>query len=518
MLSLRKVKKLITPTSEKLNVTMKKLSSIHLLPSCCCCLISIPLRRREINEKSKSTIPIPVESDEKGPWPWGRSTTQPRFPTTIVKGFPFSDEKTSTSPCLVVNRLRRTRKILDFHSLSVGNHHIANDNYYPPFSVDSSSSLSSASVNGLWSEPCIGIPPLGESDGFCFICQQPREFLAPVADTKEEGGSFNSFSTSPSPRRPVVPRKRPLTVKDGKGQEEAEGNEPAILLDDEVHFPVIPTYHHVIPSREKIFFSICQQPKAGLPLVADPKHEDGSFAPESKRSLPQADDISPSPSPPLVLRPRNRPMLCEERKDDWEEDGDESTILWDEFDSPLVSPPPVLLPDNRLSPCEVEERDDDEESEGSDDKSVIRLWANDDPFVISPSPSMGLLRRDGPPLICNLRKRKDDEDSDESTILWDEVPQSLRPRHRATTIPLLTEGKGKEKEKGQSNKQEEGTKEETKEKTKEETTKADTKEEDRKADTKSVESKEDRFGWAVNSLNDTADEEIWLSSGMNYPF
>ena len=167
----------------------------------------------------------------------------------------------------------------------------------------------------------------------------------------------------------------------------------------------------------------------------------------------------------------------------------------------------------------MEERNDDEESDESDE-SVIRRWLEDDSFAISPS--IGPLRCNGP-LLCNLRKRNEDEESDESTILWDEVPPSLRPRHRATTIPILTKGKGK----GESNKQEEGTKEEMKEETEEETkeeTKEEPKEETKgetkvetKADTKGK-SKEDRFGWAVDSLNDTADEEIWLSSGMNYPF
>lgn len=459
MLSLRKVK----------NLVMKNFSSVHL-PSC-----HLHLRWKI---KRKSTIPV-----ESGKELW--ESTQP---SQIVED--FSDE-TSPRP---VNRLRRTRRILDFHSLS-GNH-IA-DKIPPPCSARSRLS----SVDSLWSETCIHIPP-GD-------CQQPRACLAPVADTEEEGGSFKNFSLSPSPPPQVFPRHRPLPCKDKKGKEEAENDEPRILWDD-VDSPVISTYHHVVPSRGEDFFFICQQPRACLPPVADPKHEDGSFIPKSKLSIPQDDNISPSPSPPPVLRPRNRPMPCERGKGEGEEDDDESTIIWDEFDSPPVPIPPVLRPHNRLSPCTVEKRNEDEESEGSDG-SVIHLWVEEDSPAISRSIS-GLFRHNGP-LLCNLRKRKEDEESDESTILWDEVPPSLRPRHRATTIPLLTKGK----EKGQSNEQEEGTGEEgtKKEGTKEETredTKADT-----KADTK-VTSKEDRFGWAVNSLNDTADEEIWLSSGMNYPF
>lgn len=500
MLSLRKVKKVMTP-SKKLKVMMKKLSSIHRLPSCCCRIIPPPLRWKI--RKSKSTIP--VESDEKGP-PWGRSTQH--FPAMFED---FSSEE--TSPPRLVNRLRRTRKFLDFHSLSAGDHHIA-DNNYPPFSAHSSLS---SSGNGLWSETCIHIPPSGESHDFCFICQQPRAFLAPVADMKEEGGSFNNFSLSPSSPPSVLPRNRPLPCKDGKGKEEAErNNERTIHLYDEVDSPVMSTYHHFIPRRGEDFFLICQQPRACLPPVPDPKHEDFSISSESNSGILQDDNISPSPSPPPVLRPRNRPKPCEREKGEGEDDGDEpTTILWDkEFDSPPVSPPPVLRPDNRLPPCEVEKRedDDDEGSEGSDE-SVIHLWVEDGSFATSPA-SIGQPRRDGP-LLCNLRKRKEDEESDESTILWDEVPQSLRPRHRATTIPILTKGKGKEKEKRQSKKQEEDgrTKVEAKEETKEDS-KADTK----KADTKVASSKEDRFGWAVNSLNDTADEEIWQSSGMNYPF
>lgn len=485
MLSLRKLKKIVALN----NLKMKKISSVHL-PSCL-----LPLRWKI---KSKSTKPV---ESRKGPW-W---STQP---SPIAEDFP--DE---TSPRLA-NRLRRTRRILDFHSLSSNR---TADDISPPFSARSSPS----SVNGLWSETCIHIPP-GESDGSCFICQQPRASLAPVADTKEEGGSFNNFSLSPSPPPPVVARNRPLPCKDGKGKGEAESVEPTILW-DEVDSPAISTYHHVVSRRGEDFFFICQQPRACLPPVADPKHEDGSFIPKGKLSIPQDDNISPSPSPPPVLRPRNRPMPCEIGKGEGEEDGDESTILWDELDSPPVSPPPVLRPHNRLSPCKVEKRNDDEESEESDE-SVIRLWLEDDSLAISPS--IGPLRRNEP-LLCNLRKRKEDEESDESTILWDEVPLSLRPRHRATTIPILTKGKGK----GESNKQEEGTKEETKEEPKEETKeetkeepKEETKEETKgetkvetKADTKGK-SKEDRFGWAVDSLNDTADEEIWLSSGMNYPF
>lgn len=463
MLSLRKVKK----------VVMKKLSSIQL-PSC-----HLPLRW-----KTKSKSAIPVESG-KGLW----ESTQP---SQIVED--FSDE---TSPRLV-NRLRRTRRILDFHSLS-GNH-IADDSS-PPFLARSRLS----SVDDLWSETCIHIPP--------GACQQPRACLAPVADTKEEGGSFNNFSISPSPPPPVVPCQRPLPGKDKKGKEEAENGEPRILWDD-VDSPVISIYHDVVTRRGGDFFSICQQPRACPPPVADPKHEDGSFIPKSKLSIPQDDNISPSPSPPPVLRPRNRPMPCKRGKGEVEEDVDESTIIWDEFDSPLVPPSPVPRSYDGLSPCTVEKRNDDEESEGSDG-SVIRLWVEEDSLAISRS--IGLPRHDGP-LLCNLRKRKEDEESDESTILWDEVPPSLRPRHRATTIPILTEKKGKE----QSNKQEEETEEEgTKEEgMKEEGTKEETKEdteEETKEDTK-VTSKEERVGWAVNSLNDTADEEIWLSSGMNYPF
>ena len=513
MLSLkRKVKKLIAP-SKKLKATMKKLSSIHLLPSCCCLIIPPP--------KSKSTIP--VESDEKGP-PWGGSTTQ-HFPTIFED---FSSDETSPPPRLI-NRLRRTRKIIDFHSLSVGNHHNIADDNYPPFSARSSLS---SSVNGLWSETCVHIPPSGECEAFCFICHQPRAFRAPIADTKEEGGSFNNFSLSPSSPPSVVPRNRPLPSKYGKEKEEAERNESRIhLYDDEVDSPVISTYHHFIPRSGEDFFFTCQQSRTGFSPVPDPKHEDGSISPESKLSILQDDNISPSPtpSPPPVLRPRNRPMPCEREEGEGEEDSDESTtILWDEeFDSPPVSPPSVLRPHNRLPPCEIEKRDDDDDdddegSEGSDE-SVIRLWVEDDSFAISPA-SIGQLRRDRP-LLCNLRKRKEDEESDESTILWDEVPQSLRPRHRATTIPILTKGKGKEKEKGQWDKQEkeEGRKEERKEDSKADTKKEEIKEEEeegetKKADTKVASSKEDRFGWAVSSLNDTADEEIWLSSGMNYPF
>lgn len=447
--------------------------SIHL-PSCL-----LPMRWKI---KSRSTIP--VESRKGSRW---SSQASP-----IVED--FSDE---TSPRLA-NRLRRTRRILDFHSLS--SNHTADDISHP-FSARSSLS----SVNRRWYETCIHIPP-GESDGFCFICQQPRACLAPVADTKEEGGSFNNFSLSPSPPPSVGPRNRPLPCKGGKGKEEAESDEPTVFW-DEVDSPAISTYHHIVSRRGEDFFFICQQPRACLPAVVDPKHGDGSFIPKSKLSILQDDNISPSPSPPPILRPRNRPMPCEIGKGEGEEDGDESTILWDEFDSPPVSPPSVLRPHNRLSPFKVEKRNDDEESDESDE-SVIRLWVEDESPAVSPS--IGPLRHNGP-LLCNLRKRKEDEESDESTILWDEVPPSLRPRHRATTIPILTKGKGK----GESNKQGGGMKEETKVETKEEP-----KEETRvgtKEDSKG-ESKEDRFGWVVNSLNDTADEEIWLSSGMNYPF
>lgn len=467
MLSLRKVKKLV----------MKKLSSIHLPSSC-----HLPLRWKI--KKRKSAIILPVESGK------GLRDSESTQPSQIVED--SSDETSDETSPRPVHRLRRTRKILNFHSLS-GNH-IADD-ISPPCSARS---RLSSSVDGLWSETeaCIHILP-GDF-------QQPRVCLAPVADIKEEGGSFNNFSLSPSSPPPMVPRRKPLPCKDKKGKEEAENDEPRILR-DEVDSPVISTYHHVVPRRRgEDFFFICQQPRACLPPVADPKHEDGSFIPKSKLSIPQDDNISPSPSPPPVLRPRNRPTPCERGEGEREEDGEESTIIWDEFDSPPVPLPPVLRPHNRVSPCTVEKRNDDEESEGSDG-SVIRLWLEEDSPAISRS--IGLLRHNGP-LLCNLRKRKEDEESDESTILWDEVPPSLRPRHRATTIPLLSKGIGK----GQSDKQEEGTKEEgTKEDTKEDT-KADT-----KADTK-VASKEGRFGWAVNSLNDIVDEEIWQSSGMNYPF
>lgn len=462
MESLRKLKKLVAPSKLK----MTNISSIHL-PSCL-----LP-QRWKIGRKS--TIPV---NSGKGRW----ESTQP---SQIVED--FSDK----TPPSLTKRLRRTRRILDFNSLS-GNH-IADDEISPPISPCSSLS----SVNGLWPESCIHIPPR-ESDGLCFICQQPRACLAPVAGTKQEGGSINNVSLSQSPPPVLRPCNRPLPCNHGKGKEEEESDEPNILW-DEVDSPAISACPHVLHRGGEDFFFICQQPRACLPPVADPKHEDGSLISRSKLGILKDDNVSPSPTPPPVLRPRNRSMPCKLGKWKGEEKSDESTILWDEFDSPPVPPRSVLRPHNRPSPCKLEKRNDDEESEESDE-SVIRIWVGDDSLSISPS--LGLRRRSRP-LLCNLRKRKEDEESDESMILWDEVPPSLRPRHRATTIPILTKGKGK----GKSKKQEEETQEETQEVTQEET------QEVTKEDTKV-----DRFGWAVNSLRETADEDIWLSSGMNYPF
>lgn len=436
---------------------MKIIWSIHL-PSCL-----LP-QRWKIRRKSLKS--------GKGHW----ESTQP---SPVV-----SD---ATSPRLA-NRLRRTRRILDFHSLS-GNH-IADDDCSPVISARSSLS----SVNGFWPETCIYFPP-NRIDAFFSIFQQPRACLAPEDGTKQEGGSFNNVSLSPSPPPVLRSPNKPLPCEYGKGKEEEESDESTLLW-DEVDSPAIATCSL---RGEEDFFFVCQQPWTCLPPVADPRQEDGSFIPRGKQlSILQDDNDSPSPSPPPVLRPRNRPMSCKLGKGNWEQESDELTIIWDEFDFPPVSPPPVLRPHNRPSPFKPEERNNDEESEESDE-SVIRAWVEDDSMTISPS--LGLCRNW--PFVCNLRKREDDEESDESTILWEEVPPSLRPRHRATTIPILTKGKGK----WQPNKQEEETKEETKEDTKEDT-KKETKEE----------TKEDIFGWVVNSLRDTPDEVIWLTSGLNYPF
>lgn len=299
------------------------------------------------------------------------------------------------------------------------------------------------------------------------------------------------------------------------------------------------TCTHISPRGDDDFCFVCQQPRRWFLPLAGTKHEPGSF-----------NNVSPSPSPPPVLRPRNRPMPCKAGKGKEEEEGDESiilwdevyspaistcphlllcgvgdfcficqqprtspptvadprqedgstisrsketgiiqkeegdegdendesTILWDEFGSPPVSPPPALRPHNSPWPCQIGQGPEEEDN----DESVIRPWVEHGPLAIS-APSF--LRRPDSPLPLNLKGLKQDEESEESTILWDEVPSALRPRHREAKIPILNKPKRKGKGKGEG-------------------------------------AEEEEYGleWAVNSLSDTASEDIWLFAGMNYPF
>lgn len=221
--------------------------------------------------------------------------------------------------------------------------------------------------------------------------------------------------------------------------------------------------------------------KSTPPSVADTEQENGSIISRSKKSRIIRDEYvsSPSVSPLPVLRPRNRPSprkLGEGREED---ESGESTIHWDEVDSPPVSPQPALCPHHRPSSCELGERNDEEVS----DESMIRpRVGGGSPKILTPP----FLHRRNKPLPLNQGETEQEEEIDESTILRDEVPVALQPRHRAATCPIPNKSKGKGKSKLE--REEVGAEE------------------------------GDRLGWAVNSLSDTASEEIWLFSGMNYPF
>lgn len=421
---------------------MKKMLLIHL-PS--------RLLPKRWKTRGKSTITL---EGRKG----RLESTQP---PPVVED--FSDE---TSPRLA-NSLRRRSRVLDLRSLS--GYHNADDEIFPPISTHSS--LSSA--NAFWPETSTHISPRG-GDDFCFVCQQPRTWLLPLAGTKHEVGSFNNVSPSPSPPPVLRPRNRPLPCKAGKGKEEEESDE-SIILWDEVYSPAISTCPHVLLRGVEDFCFICQQPRTSPLTVADPGQEDGSIISRSKESgiIRNEDVSSPSVSLLPVLRPRNRPSPVKLGEGDEGDENNESTILWDEFDSPPVSPPPALRHHNRTSRCQIGQGQEG----GDSDESVIRACVEDgSPAILTPS----FLRRRNRPLPRNLKKLKQDEESEESTILWDEVPPALRPRHREATIPIPNKSKGKGKEEGAE--------------------------------------EEDGLEWAVNSLSDTASEEIWLFAGMNYPF
>lgn len=271
-------------------------------------------------------------------------------------------------------------------------------------SIPTHSSLSSA--NAFWPEACTHISPRGNDD-FCFVCQQSRTWLPPVAGTEQEVGSL--------------------------------------------------TCAHISSRGSDDFFFVCQQPRTWLPPVADTEREVGSFH-----------NVALSPSPPPILRPRNRRLLCKVGNGQEGDESGESTILGDQADSPLVSPPLALRPHGRSLPCKLG-------GENDEDESVIRPWVEDDSPATSTPP---FLRGSNRPLPRNRGEIKQDEESHESTILWDKVPPALCPRHRNKS-----KRKGKEK-----SKKEEGAGE------------------------------EDGFEWAVNSLSDTASADIWSFLGMKNPF
>ena len=438
MESLRKLKKLFGPR----NLKMKKLRSIHL-PS--------GLLPKRWKTRGKSTTRL---GSEKG----RLESTQP---APVVED--FSDK---TSPALA-HSLRRRSPVLDLRSLS--GYHDANDKIFPRLTTYSS--LSSA-TNAFWPETCTHIFPRAD-DEFCFVCQQPRTWFLPLAGTKHEAGSFNNVSPSPSPPPVLRRRNRPLPCKAGKGKEEEECDESIILWDD-VYSPAISTCPHVLLlCGVEDFCFICQQPRTSPPTVADPRQEDGSIISRSKEfGMIRKEEVS-SPSVsllPPILRPRNRPSPIKLWEADEGDENDKSTILWDEFDSPPVSPPPALRPHNSRSPCQIGQG---QEEEDSDESVIIRSWVEGGPPTIS-APSF--LPRPDSPVPPNPKKfKQQDEESEESTILWDEVPSALRPRHREAKMPILNKSRGKGKE-------------------------------------------EDGLEWAVNSLSDTASEDIWLFAGMNYPF
>lgn len=274
--------------------------------------------------------------------------------------------------------------------------------------------------------------------------------------------------------------KSTITVESGRGN--LESTQPSSIVKDfsdetsprhnadDGIFPPISTRSIVSPVNAggDDFRFICEQPRICPPPVADPKQEDGSIISRSKESRTLRDEYvsSPSVSPLPLLRPRNRHPSPRKLGDGREGDeSDESTILWDEVDSP--------------PPCKLGKRNDEEES----DESVIRPGVEDDSIAISTPP---FLRRRNRRLLRNLGETEQDEESHGSTIFWDEIPPALHPRHRAATIPIPKKSKVKGQKK--SKKEEEGAED------------------------------GDGYKWAVNSLSDTASEEIWEFAGMNYPF
>lgn len=390
----------------------------------------------------------------------GKGRLESTQPPPVVDD--FSDK---TSPRRLANSLRRRSPVLDLRLLS--GYHDAGDDLFPPLSTYSS-------LSSFWPETCTHVSPRGDDD-FCFVCQQPRTSFLPLAGTEHEVGSFNNVSPSPSPPPVLRPRNRPLPCnKAGKGKEEEECEE-SIILWDKVDSPAISTCPHVLLCGVEDFCFICQQPRTSPPTVADPRQEDGSTISRRKeKGIIRKEEVSsPSVSLLSVLRPRNRPSPIRVGEGEEGDENDESTILWDEIGSPPLSPPPALRPHNSPSPCQIGQGPEDEDS----DESVIRPWVEHGPPAIS-APSF--LRRPDSPWPPNLKSLKQDEESEESTILWDEVPSALRPRHREAKIPILNKSKRKGKVEGAE--------------------------------------EEDGLEWAVNSLSDTASEDIWLFAGMNYPF